>query len=224
MRYETYKPSGIEWIGEIPSHWEVKKLKYIGECKLGKMLTNDDKGGYFLKPYLRAQNIRWFSVDVAEVKEMWFSQNELQKLKLKENDLLVSEGGEVGRTCIWRSELEECYIQNSVHLVRFEGSNSKYYMYHFFYSGQRGYFDAIVNKISIGHLTVEKLRDLDFIYPPPSEQIAIANFLDEKNTQFDNLIERNETLFGISDRKSGLLNEYRTKYIGDVITGKIKVI
>ncbi|KPQ42100.1 MAG: type I restriction-modification system specificity subunit [Candidatus Methanoperedens nitroreducens] len=51
------KDSGIEWLGEVPEHWKVKKLKYVAEVVLGKMLTSDDKGGYFYKPYLRAQNI-----------------------------------------------------------------------------------------------------------------------------------------------------------------------
>ena len=67
-QYEKYKGTGIEWIGKIPDQWEVKKLKFIADCTLGKMLTNDDKGGYLFKPYLRAQNILWFSIDSTDVK------------------------------------------------------------------------------------------------------------------------------------------------------------
>src|SRR5690554_3899404 len=55
------KDSGIEWLGEIPEHWEVKKLKYLAKIVLGKMLTSEDKGNYFLKPYLRAANLNWRS-------------------------------------------------------------------------------------------------------------------------------------------------------------------
>lgn len=214
--YSKYKPTDIDWIGEIPSHWDVKKLKFIGNCTLGKMLTNDDKGGFFLKPYLRAQNIRWFSVDVSDTKEMWFSPNEIQKLSLEKNDLLVSEGGEVGRTCIWQKELDECYIQNSVHRVRFEKSDSRYYLYHFFFSGQKGYFDSVVNKISIGHLTGEKLKDLDFVFPPKAEQTTIANFLDEKTLQIDKLIANKQKLIEL------LIEEKRSIVEESVLKGKGK--
>ena len=65
-RYPAYKDSGIEWLGEAPSHWSVKQLKYLSEIVLGKMLTNEDKGGYYQKPYLRAKNILWEKVDASE--------------------------------------------------------------------------------------------------------------------------------------------------------------
>ena len=87
------KDSGIEWLGEIPAHWEVKKLKYIARITLGKMLTNIDKGSYHYRPYLRAQNINWEKVNIENVKKMWFSKDELRQYRLNKNDLLVSEGG-----------------------------------------------------------------------------------------------------------------------------------
>jgi type I restriction enzyme S subunit len=146
MSYPKYKPSGIEWIGEIPEHWKAKKLKYISNPVLGKMLTNEDKGGYYLKPYLRAQNINWFNADVSDVKNMWFSEKELEKYNIRLNDLLVSEGGEVGRACMWQLELPECYIQNSVHKVTFNnGFRSRFFLYLFYHLGQSGYFQSIVN-------------------------------------------------------------------------------
>jgi type I restriction enzyme S subunit len=210
-RYKKYKDSGIPWIREIPEHWEMKKLKHFAECTLGKMLTNEDKGGYCLKPYLRAQNIRWFTVDISDVKEMWFSQDEIQKLELSKNDLLVSEGGEVGRTCIWNKEIEECYIQNSVHRIRLKKYNPKYYLYHFFLSGNKGYFDSIVNKISIAHLTGEKLKDLLFLIPPKEEQTLIANHLDRKTFLIDDLIAKKKRLIE-------LLNEEKTAVINQAVT------
>lgn len=87
------------------------------------MLTTEDKGGYFYKPYLRAQNINWFNVNSGDIKEMWFSENELSQYRINKDDLLVSEGGEVGRTCMWNNEIGECYIQNSVHKVTVNGDN-----------------------------------------------------------------------------------------------------
>jgi len=211
------KDSGIEWIGEIPEHWKVKPLKFIGEIVLGKMLTNEDKGGYFKKPYLRAQNIIWEKVSINDVKEMWFSEYELHKYRLKENDLLVSEGGEVGRTAIWKKELDECYIQNSVHKVSMkQGNNPYYYLYHCQIYGKKGYFDSIVNRVSIAHLTREKLKDVKFLSPPSVEQKSIAKNIIKKTNEIDSLIKKYE--YSIES-----LKEYRTTLISDAVTGKIDV-
>jgi type I restriction enzyme S subunit len=212
------KPSGIEWLGEIPIHWQVKKLKYVAGVKLGKMLTPEDKGGYFLKPYLRAANLQWLKVDANDIKEMWFAPAELNKLRLQRNDLLVSEGGEVGRTCIWEDELTECYIQNSVHKVTFNvDHNPRFYLYMFYMMGNVGFFDSIVNRISIGHLTGEKLADITIGCPPLKEQNELANFIANATGKIDS------TIFAI-EKEIELMQEYRTALISEVVTGKVKIV
>ncbi|MBF0336523.1 MAG: restriction endonuclease subunit S, partial [Nitrospirae bacterium] len=203
-RYPKYKDSGIEWLGEIPEHWEVKPLKHIADIVLGKMLTPEDKGGYLLKSYLRAQNITWEYVDTTDIKEMWFSKQELKQYLIKKNDLLISEGGEVGRTAIWNDEIDECYIQNSVHKVKINHpSNPRYYLYHSEAYGKGGYYETQVNKVSIGHLTREKLKDIRFLFPLKDEQTAIASYLDRKTQQIDKQIEN-------ENQSIALLQEYRT--------------
>jgi len=211
------KDSGIPWLGERPAHWEIKKIKYIANLTLGKMLTGEDKGGNFLKPYLRAQNISWFKCDTSDVKEMWFSQSELIKYRVNLNDLLVSEGGDVGRTCIWMNELDECYIQNSVHKITFKKYfNPKYFLYLFYCFGRKGYFLSIVNQISIGHLTGEKLKEVFTIFPGFDEQTAIVDYLDRKTDQMDDVISK-------THHEIELLQEYRTALISEAVTGKIDV-
>lgn len=211
------KDSGIPWIGKIPAHWKIKKIKYIANLTLGKMLTGEDKGGNFLKPYLRAQNISWFKCDTSDVKEMWFSKSELIKYRVNLNDLLVSEGGDVGRTCIWMNELDECYIQNSVHKITFKKYfNPKYFLYLFYCFGRKGYFLSIVNQISIGHLTGEKLKEVFTIFPGFDEQTAIVDYLDRKTDQMDDVISK-------THHEIELLQEYRTALISEAVTGKIDV-
>ncbi|NQX56869.1 restriction endonuclease subunit S [Pedobacter panaciterrae] len=210
-RYDNYKDSGIEWIGEIPEHWDVRPLKHLSKITLGKMLTPEDKGGYTLKPYLRSQNIQINQVDISDVKEMWFSENELGKYRLKKGDILVNEGGDIGRTCIWNSEIDECYIQNSVNRVQMVLGNNHYYLYHFYLHHQLRYFDSIVNRVSIPHLTKEKLENVSFVTPLLVEQIQIAKYLAQKTTQIDKLIADKEKLIE-------LLNEERTAIINQAIT------
>lgn len=212
------KDSGIEWLGEIPEHWEVKKLKYFSQVVLGKMLTSSDKGGYFLKPYLRAKNIEWLEPNVNDIKKMWFSEKEMLNFRVKENDLLVSEGGEVGRTCVWKNQTDEIYIQNSVHKVTIlNGGNSEYFLNLFYLFGHYGHFDAIVNRISIAHLTKEKLMNISFIYPPINEQNKISNYIQKKLFKIDSIIDKTE-------QEIELLKEYKTALISEVVTGKVKVV
>ena len=210
--YPQYKESGSELIKQIPVHWKVAPLKFIGKIILGKMLTPEDKGGYTEKPYLRAKNIGWETVDAEDIKTMWFSPYELKQYRLEQNDLLISEGGEVGRTAIWNSELDECYIQNSVHKVTIrQEHNPRYYLYHSQVFGKTGYYDSIVNRVSIAHLTGEKLKDIRFVVPPCAEQQAIADFLDCKTAQIDTLIEKKQ-------RQIDLLQEQRIALINQAVT------
>ena len=211
------KDSGIDWLGEIPEGWEVKKLKYVANIVLGKMLTNNDKGGYEKRKYLRAANIEWLCVNVSDVKEMWFSSDELARLRIKEGDLLVSEGGEVGRSCIWKNELNECYIQNSVHKVSFANSNNSiYFLNLFFIMGQKGFFDSIVNRISIAHLTGEKLKEIYVVCPPSEEQTAIVRQIETEIVSINTKIAKTKKIIELQ-------KEYRSALISEVVTGKIRV-
>ena len=187
--YDHYKDSDIEWIGVIPRHWELKSIKYISDIVLGKMLTNDNKGDMVLKPYLRSFNIQNNRLDMSDVNEMWFSNDELKKLRLQKGDLLLNEGGDVGRTVMWNDELDECYIQNSVNRVRVIHSNPHYIKYvSILYHGV-GYYDSIVSRVSIPHLTKDKLENVSFILPPLFEQEQIVSYLDEKTSQIDKTID-----------------------------------
>jgi len=188
-KYEKYKPSGIDWIGAVPEHWNIKRLKDVANVTLGKMLQNDDSGSDDLKPYLRSFNVQWDRVDLSEVKEMWLSDYEQEQYRLNKFDLVVSEGGEVGRCTIWLDELEECYIQNSIHKVTCNKRILPYFLlYQFTTAGKAGFFEKIINKVSIGHLTREKLVSVSFILPPIEEQLTIANYLDHQTQKIDRLI------------------------------------
>ncbi len=211
------KDSGVECIGKIPSHWDRLPLKNFGQVTLGKMLTSEDKGGYHLKPYLRSKNIQIERVNTSDVKEMWFSDTELEKLRLEKGDLLFNEGGDVGRTCIWLNEIDECYIQNSVNRVRFENDYERYYLHLSILYHSVGYYDSLVNRVSIPHLTKEKLESVIFLRPPLNEQKQIVEYLDEQTQKIDKTIS-------IEEKRIELLEEYRQSLISEVVTGKRKVV
>ncbi|EAJ7103498.1 hypothetical protein YZ58_06445, partial [Campylobacter upsaliensis] len=211
-----FKNSGIDYLGLIPHHWEVKKLKYVGKVVLGKMLCNEHQKGYSHCYYLKSKNLQWLNVEVSQIEKMWFSEYEKSLYRIKKDDLLVSEGGEVGKTCIWNNELAECYIQNSVHKITLNKfNNAKFFLYLFFTYGKLGVFDSVVSRVSIAHLVLEKLVNVDMVVPPLQEQKQIANFLDEKCEKINSAIEKTK-------RQITLIKEYKNTLINEAVCGRIR--
>ncbi len=211
------KDSCIAWLGQIPEDWRIEKIKYNAKIVLGKMLQNNqsNKNEYF-KPYLRSANIQWGKVDISDVYNMWFSESEMKTLRLNRNDLLVSEGGDIGRTSIWEEDSDECYIQNSVHKITLNKNNNyKFFYYQFFLMNKTGYFNSIINKVSIGHLTREKIINVKFVIPPLNEQNQIVEYIDEKIKE----LEKIEKIFNVEIEYS---KQYKNSIIAEAVTGKIK--
>ncbi len=212
-RYPAYKDSGVEWLGEVPGHWVVTSLKRGFQVTLGKMLqpesaNPDDE----LLPYLRAANIQWNGVDTDDIKTMWMSSRDRVQLALKKGDLLISEGGDVGRSCLWNTELEVCYFQNSVNRVRALADNSNRYLYYWMsVIKDKGYIDVLCNKSTIAHFTAEKVAAVPVPFPPASEQQAIATFLDVETAKIDGLMAEQRALVA-------LLKEKRQAVISHAVT------
>lgn len=212
-RYPKYKDSGVEWLGEVPEHWEVTALKRGFEVTLGKMLQPESKAPEDqLLPYLRAANIQWEGVDTTNIKNMWFSQRDRKQLRLEAGDLLVSEGGDVGRSCLWDGELGECYFQNSVNRVRArDGHSNGYLRYWMSTIKDKGYIDVLCNKSTIAHFTAEKVASVPVPLPDPAEQTAIAAFLDRETAKIDGLVQEQRRLME-------LLKEKRQAVISHAVT------
>lgn len=201
--YPAYKDSGVEWLGVVPDHWAVTLLKRGYEVVLGKMLQpearrDDDE---FL-PYLRAANIQLSGVDTVDVKRMWFGAEEKKSLLLRRGDLLVSEGGDVGRSAIWDFDEEECYFQNSINRIRSIGGNNTRFLYFWMVAIKKnGYVDVLCNKSTIAHFTAEKVAAVPLPIPTKSEQAQIARFLDHETARIDALIKEQKRLIGLLKEK-----------------------
>lgn len=212
-KYERYKDSGIEWLGEIPEHWSICVLKNKYKTILGKMLQpNKMRSDDVLLNYLCSVNIKWRAINVENVKSMWFSKEDIRNYVLKKGDLLVTEGGDVGVSCIWNEELAVCGVQNALHIVRPQKySSSRFLVYWLFFLKKNGYIDLICNKSTIAHLTKDKLGSLPLVNICLSQQEAIANFLDKKCEQIDRAVAQKEQAIT-------LLNERRQIVIQRAVT------
>ena len=98
--YPEMRDSGVEWLGEVPKHWEVVRLGYRYEQCLGKMLDGKRITGKYLVPYLRNVDVQWNKINVADLRRMDIRPDEIPRYTVQPGDLLVCEGGEVGRCAI----------------------------------------------------------------------------------------------------------------------------
>jgi len=171
----------------VPTIWNERILKRDFQVVLGKMLQSEQRDfSETEEPYLRSANVQWTGVDVSDVKTMWFSPMEKRELLLLRGDLVVNEGGDVGRCAIWNGEIEKCYFQNAVNRVRARKRASTRFLYYWLYNIKlAGFIDAIVSRTTIAHLTAEKLEALPWPDTPPQEQQRIAAYLDASCAAID---------------------------------------
>lgn len=171
----------------VPTLWRERILKRDFEIVLGKMLQSDQgREEETEESYLRSANVQWEGVDLSDVKTMWFSSAEKRDLLLREGDLVVNEGGDVGRCAIWRSISESIYFQNAINRVRARTSASTRFLYYWLYNLKyAGFIDAMVSRITIAHLTAEKLARVPWPNVPAAEQQRIAAYLDASCAAID---------------------------------------
>lgn len=210
------KDSGIEWIGMIPEHWKITKIKALYNIVLGKMLCNEPKSATdTYENYLCSQNVKWGGVDTTTVKKMWFSQKEKELYLIYEGEVLITEGGSIGESCIYHNEMNPCYIQNAVHKANHKReddlNNILQYWMQVLYAC--GYFSMICNKATISHYTKEKVENTPIIKIPFDEQKKIVTYLDKICEEIDKLITKKEEL--LAD-----LESYKKSLIYEYVTGK----
>jgi type I restriction enzyme S subunit len=159
---------------DIPDSWEWVTLQTIATSSLGKTLDKAKNKGN-LKPYLCSINVYWDGIDLTTVKEARLEENELPKYLLRPGDLLICEGGDVGRSAVWEST-QEMYYQNALHRVRFYGGINPHYFQLLLecYKGNQ-ILDAYSKGMTIKHLVQTALNTIVFPLPPLSEQTRIVN-------------------------------------------------
>jgi len=170
----------VNGFGKLPKKWEIKPVKELFETKLGKMLSPISKTGKNPKPYLRNVNVQWGRIDTSDLLEMDFSEDECKRFCLVPGDILVCEGGEIGRTAIWRGRLQECYYQKAIHRLRPIANKilPEFFAYHMMYAFLFGKTYSEIGTITtIAHLPQEKLELLRVPVPQLPEQRQIAGIL-----------------------------------------------
>jgi type I restriction enzyme, S subunit len=153
-------------------HWRTAKFSDVCNSRLGKMLDEKQQTGKHLRPYMRNFNVRWGKLDLSDIDQMDFDEKDRDVFRLQFGDILICEGGEVGRSAIWKDQLPECYFQKALHRVRPNPklANSEYILWLMWWMAKSGGLGDFTSQVTIAHLTGEKLKELIIPVPPFADQ------------------------------------------------------
>lgn len=212
------KNSGVDWIGDIPEHWEVKKLKYLIDSKAGYAFPSQQFSQEGISVIRISElNING-SVDISNSPKLPFSFAKfLEEFCVVSGDILMAmTGGTIGKVSIYRENKKSLLNQRVCKFI-VKASLDKKLFWHFCNSLYwKNYIDFKANGGAQPNISDNEIKKMYFPLPSISEQKTIANFLDEKTQNINQTIERYQTQI---DR----LKEYKNILINQAVTGKIKI-
>ena len=219
------KESGIEWIGMIPEHWEINRLKSLGEIETSSVNKKIEENEGLVKL------VNYTDIYNNSLKEIWNNDNfmvvsanlkQLKSKKLRTGDVLFTPSSEtvedIGVSSVVMEDLNNTLY--SYHILRFKFSkrmhlNFKKYMLNNDFV--QYYFSKSSSGTTRKILGINTFYNLPILFPPTiEEQISIASYLDEKTQKIDSIITNIKS-------QIEMLKELRKTLINDVVTGKIKV-
>ena len=188
---------------EIPKNWKWVHMGDIFDHNTGKALNNSDKEGKKLE-YITTSNMYWDHFELNSLKSMFFKESEIEKCTIKKGDLLICEGGDIGRSAIWCFDYE-MRIQNHIHKLRgYGGIDHRFYFYI-----MRNYKDSgMIDGRGIGLQGFSSKRVHSLVVPlaPLAEQKRIAEKLEELFVEID------------------IIDDLQSKYSNDLAVLKNKII
>lgn len=213
------KKTSFPELGPVPTHWAVKRLKFLGEVRSGIAKGKDFGGAETVSlPYLRVANVQDGYVDLSEVLEIEVAASDVPRYLLRKGDVLMNEGGDndkLGRGTVWQGELEPCVHQNHVFAVRLLDSSLAEWVARFTSTdAARAYFFLRGKQsTNLASINQSNVRELPVPMPPAGEREAILSELSRFASASEELCEH---ALAHIDR----LREYRSSLISAVVTGK----
>lgn len=170
----------------LPNGWVEVALGQVATSQLGRMLSSSREKGDHPKPYLRNRDVQWGHINIYELPVMDFGPSDAVRFLLRPGDVLVCEGGEVGRAAIWHGQLDECYYQKALHRIRTSNALLPgFLLYLLEYYARTRAFERYSSGSTIAHLPQEDLRNLPIPIPPPAEQKRIVAAIEEQFSRLD---------------------------------------
>lgn len=214
-RYESYKDSGVEWLGEIPKGWSIKKTKFAGAIYNGDSLNEQQKRKYesndpLHRAYISSKDI---CTDYSTIKYESGLRIPIQEVGFKiaprESILFCIEGGSAGKKIAFTNQ-EVCFVNKLACFAANRSYNSKFIFYSLkAYPFQRQFSQSMTGLI--GGVGVSSINNFVLTIPPVGEQSAIANYLDRKIEQIHHAIV-------IKEQQISLLKERKQILIQNAVT------
>ena len=205
------KSQFIEMFGDPVNNeksWPTYRFSDVAVSRLGKMLDKRKQTGQHLHKYLANANVQWFSFDLQSLNQMDFDEADRKEFELHDGDLLVCEGGEIGRCAIWHGEIADCYFQKAIHRVRCntELLLPEYLGHSFYYHSQKnGFSDIVSSKSTIAHLPGDKLKAMSVIVPPIELQKQFVSFIEQSDKS---KFEAKQALDSLTAAQKALMRQY----------------
>jgi len=215
------KDSGVEWIGEIPEHWEVRKIKYLGIFQNGIGISSDSFGsGYPFVSYSDVYNNLELPETVTGLVES--SKEDRIKYSVKDGDVFFTRTSEaaddigIASTCL--KTIDEATFAGFV--IRFRPKanflKNQFSKYYFRNENVKTFFTKEMNIVTRASLSQELLKRLPAFIPSLEEQTQIVEYIETKLSKIDNVISKTE-------KEIELMEKYRKALISEVVTGKVRV-
>ena len=197
---------------EVPEGWAWCRLGELFYHTTGKALKKTNNKGS-LRKYITTSNLYWNKFDFTEVREMYFTDDELEKCTIKKGDLILCNGGDVGRAAIWNYDEDICY-QNHVSRLRpkIEGINNKLYLYLLMFYKEQGMLNG--KGVGITSLSANDLLSVIFPLPPLNEQNSIVSSI-------ENIFEQIEYLNQEKSDLRATIKRIKSKILELAIHGKL---
>ena len=181
---------------EIPDSWEWVRLGTVFAHNTGKALNSSNRSGQLLT-YITTSNLYWNHFELDSLRQMYFTDSEVEKCTATKGDLLVCEGGDIGRASIWPYNYD-IRIQNHIHRLRaYVPVCTEYYYYLFYLYKHVGWIGG--KGIGIQGLSANALHSLLFPLPPLNEQLRIVNHIKELEPTLDKYSEAQERLDNLNE-------------------------
>ncbi|HCY00454.1 MAG TPA: hypothetical protein DG754_09975, partial [Bacteroidales bacterium] len=216
-KYDKYKESGIEWIGEIPEHWEVKRVASFGKFSKGGGVSKSELTVDGLPVILYGDIYTKYDTSVKNVQNKIPVEIAEKARQIEKNAILFTGSGEtiedIGKCVVYLND-EKAYAGGDVIILEQQKNNSLFLSYVLNTPGVK-YEKAKYGKGEIVvHIYSSQLREIKIPIPPPSEQTAIATYLDRKTAEIDQLIDAKKRLIELyHEEKTAIINQAVTKGI-----------
>ncbi|MCH9736970.1 MAG: restriction endonuclease subunit S [Actinomycetia bacterium] len=166
--------------------WPVKPLGDVAETALGKMLDKGKDTGRPRVQYLRNVNVQWGRIDTDDLLTMELADGERERFEVKANDLLVCEGGEIGRCAVWSGRSNYIAFQKALHRIRpSDLVEVRFLRYLLEHQANSGALARLATGSTIAHLPQQQLRKVPVPLPPPAEQRRIVDLLEDHLSRLD---------------------------------------